>query len=294
MRIKGRITKLLGGYYYVAGEDGEYYETRARGIFRHVGQKPVVGDYVEITVDEAHQLHSVEKILERTNSILRPPIANVDQIFLFIPTANPKYNLLLIDKMLAYYESKHVEVVPIISKYDMDPEEALKLTALYETAVYKVYRLSAYERETVESVKKLLPGKTTALSGVSGSGKSTFLNNVLGLNLETGSVSEKTNRGKHTTRHTEIFKGEEGMYLFDTPGFSSMDLSEIESGELDKYFRDFHDYLGQCKFLDCSHRKEPGCRILKAYTDGDIRPSRYENYLKIYEELSEKENSKWR
>lgn len=294
MRIKGRITKLLGGYYYVAGEDGEYYETRARGIFRHVGQKPVVGDYVEITVDEAHQLHSVEKILERTNSILRPPIANVDQIFLFIPTANPKYNLLLIDKMLAYYESKHVEVVPIISKYDMDPEEALKLTALYETAVYKVYRLSAYERETVESVKKLLPGKTTALSGVSGSGKSTFLNNVLGLNLETGSVSEKTNRGKHTTRHTEIFKGEEGMYLFDTPGFSSMDLSEIESGELDKYFRDFHDYLGQCKFLDCSHRKETGCRILKAYTDGDIRPSRYENYLKIYEELSEKENSKWR
>lgn len=294
MRIKGRITKLLGGYYYVAGEDGEYYETRARGIFRHVGQKPVVGDYVEITVDEAHQLHSVEKILERTNSILRPPIANVDQIFLFIPTANPKYNLLLIDKMLAYYESKHVEVVPIISKYDMDPEEALKLTALYESADYKVYRLSAYERETVESVKKLLPGKTTALSGVSGSGKSTFLNNVLGLNLETGSVSEKTNRGKHTTRHTEIFKGEEGMYLFDTPGFSSMDLSEIESGELDKYFRDFHDYLGQCKFLDCSHRKEPGCRILKAYTDGDIRPSRYENYLKIYEELSEKENSKWR
>ena len=294
MRIKGRITKLLGGYYYVAGEDGEYYETRARGIFRHVGQKPVVGDYVEITVDEAHQLHSVEKILERTNSILRPPIANVDQIFLFIPTANPKYNLLLIDKMLAYYESKHVEVVPIISKYDMDPEEALKLTALYESAVYKVYRLSAYERETVESVKKLLPGKTTALSGVSGSGKSTFLNNVLGLNLETGSVSEKTNRGKHTTRHTEIFKGEEGMYLFDTPGFSSMDLSEIESGELDKYFRDFHDYLGQCKFLDCSHRKEPGCRILKAYTDGDIRPSRYENYLKIYEEISEKENSKWR
>ena len=294
MRIKGRITKLLGGYYYVAGEDGEYYETRARGILRHVGQKPVVGDYVEITVDEAHQLHSVEKILERTNSILRPPIANVDQIFLFIPTANPKYNLLLIDKMLAYYESKHVEVVPIISKCDMDPEEALKLTALYESAVYKVYRLSAYERETVESVKKLLPGKTTALSGVSGSGKSTFLNNVLGLNLETGSVSEKTNRGKHTTRHTEIFKGEGGMYLFDTPGFSSMDLSEIESGELDKYFRDFHDYLGQCKFHDCSHRKEPGCRILKAYTDGAIKPSRYENYLKIYEELSEKENSKWR
>lgn len=294
MRIKGRITKLLGGYYYVAGEDGKYYETRARGIFRHVGKKPVVGDYVEITVDEAHQLHSVEKILERTNSILRPPITNVDQIFLFIPTANPKYNLLLIDKMLAYYESKHVEVVPIISKYDMDPEEAEKLTALYESAVYKVYRLSAYEQKTVESIKKLLPGKTTALSGVSGSGKSTFLNNVLGLNLETGSVSEKTNRGKHTTRHTEIFKGEEGMYLFDTPGFSSMDLSEIESGELDKYFRDFHDYLGQCKFLDCSHRKEPGCRIFKAYTDGDIRSSRYENYLKIYEELSEKENSKWR
>lgn len=294
MRIKGRITKLLGGYYYVAGEDGENYETRARGIFRHLGQKPVVGDYVEITIDEGHQLHSVEKILERTNSILRPPIANVDQIFLFIPTANPKYNLLLIDKMLAYYESKHVDVVPVVSKYDMDPEEGEKLVELYEAGGYEVHRLSTFKSETVNSIKKLLPDKTTALSGVSGSGKSTFLNNILGLNLETGSVSQKTNRGKHTTRHTEIFKGKDNMYLFDTPGFSSMELSEINSGELDRYFKDFHDYLGQCKFLDCTHRKEPGCRVLKAYEDGEIQMSRYENYLKIYEELSEKENSKWR
>lgn len=294
MRIKGRITKLLGGYYYVAGEDGENYETRARGIFRHLGQKPVVGDYVEITIDVGHQLHSVEKILERTNSILRPPIANVDQIFLFIPTANPKYNLLLTDKMLAYYESKHVDVVPVVSKYDMDPVEGEKLVELYEAGGYEVHRLSTFESETVDSIKKLLPGKTTALSGVSGSGKSTFLNNILGLNLETGSVSQKTNRGKHTTRHTEIFKGKDNMYLFDTPGFSSMELSEIDSGELDRYFKDFHDYLGQCKFLDCTHRKEPDCRVLKAYEDGEIQMSRYENYLKIYEELSEKENSKWR
>ena len=294
MRLKGRITKLLGGYYYVAGEDGEYYETRARGIFRHLGQKPVVGDYVEIMVDEGHHLHSVEKILERTNSILRPPISNVDQIFLFIPTANPNYNLLLVDKMLAYYESKNVDVVPVVSKFDIDPEEAGKLTALYESAGYKVQRLSKFNEDTVNSIKKLLPGKTTALSGVSGSGKSTFLNHVLGLNLETGTVSEKTNRGKHTTRHTEIFKGEEGMYLFDTPGFSSMEISEIQSQDLDKYYRDFHDFLGECKFMDCTHRKEPGCRILKAFEDGDIQPTRYENYLKIYEELSEKENSKWR
>ncbi|MDD7362948.1 MAG: ribosome small subunit-dependent GTPase A [Peptoniphilus sp.] len=294
MRIKGKITKLLGGFYYVAAEDGGVYETRARGIFRHLNQKPVVGDLVEITVDEAHRLSSVETILPRKNSILRPPIANVDQILMFIPTANPRFNLLLVDKMLAYYEYKQVEIYPVISKVDIDSDVGGELAELYSNSGYEVFKLSEFDDTSVEAIASLLPHKTTALSGVSGSGKTTFLNRVLNLNLETGSVSEKTNRGKHTTRHTEIFKGPEDMYLFDTPGFSSMEISEIESRSLDLYFREFSNYRPHCKFLDCTHRAEPDCAVRAASESGAISRSRFDNYLKIFEDLSEKESSKWR
>lgn len=294
MRLKGRITKLLGGFYYVSTEDGDVYETRARGIFRHVNQKPVVGDFVEITVDDGHRLNSVEEILPRKNSILRPPIANVDQILLFIPTANPHFNLLLVDKMLAYYEYKGIDIYPVVSKYDLNSSRAESLVEIYEKGGYEVFRLSETESTYIEAIKGLLPDKTTALSGVSGSGKTTFLNRVLGLHLETGSVSEKTNRGKHTTRHTEIFRGDGETYLFDTPGFSSMEISAIEARALDLYFREFMQYRRACRFQDCTHRSEPGCAVRAAYEKGEIQASRFENYLKIFEDLAEKEQAKWR
>ena len=294
MKKKGRITKLLGGFYYVAAEDGEVYETRARGIFRHQNRKPVVGDYVELLIGEGDRLNSVEEILPRKNSLLRPPVANVDQILLFIPTANPKYNLYLVDKMLAYYEQKNVSVVPVVSKQDMDPEEADRLRALYEGCGYRVMGLSEADEESVNRLREMLYEKTTVLSGVSGSGKTTFLNRILNLDLETGTVSEKTNRGKHTTRHTEIFTGEKGMYLFDTPGFSSIEIDSIASVDLDVHFRDFVPFIQDCKFLDCRHVKEPGCAVREAYESGDLASSRYENYLRFYEELVEKENGKWR
>ena len=294
MKKKGRITKLLGGFYYVADEDGKVYETRARGIFRHQKRKPVVGDYVELLIDEGDRLNSVEEILPRKNSLLRPPVANVDQILLFIPTANPKYNLYLVDKMLAYYEQKNASIVPVVSKKDMNPLEADHLRTLYEGCGYRVMGLSEADKESVNRLKEMLYEKTTVLSGVSGSGKTTFLNRILNLDLETGTVSEKTNRGKHTTRHTEIFTGEKGMYLFDTPGFSSIEIDSIALVDLDEHFREFVPFIHDCKFLDCRHVKEPGCAVRAAYESGELASSRYENYLRFYEELVEKENGKWR
>lgn len=294
MNKKGRITKLLGGFYYVTAENGEVYETRARGIFRHQKRKPVVGDYVELLIDEGDRLNSVEEILPRKNSLLRPPVANVDQILLFIPTANPKYNLYLVDKMLAYYEQQNVRIVPVVSKWDLDPEKAEALRSLYEASGYHVMHLSEKDDESVKKLEAMLFEKTTVLSGVSGSGKTTFLNRVLNLDLETGTVSEKTNRGKHTTRHTEIFTGEKGMYLFDTPGFSSIEIDSIASADLDAHFREFAPFIQSCKFQDCRHVKEPGCAVRAAYERSDIVASRFENYLRFYDELVEKENGKWR
>lgn len=294
MNKRGRITKLLGGFYYVTAEDGEVYETRARGIFRHQKRKPVVGDYVELLIDDGDRLNSVEEIFPRKNSLLRPPVANVDQILVFIPTANPKYNLFLVDKMLAYYEQKNVRVVPVVSKCDLDTDEASRLRKLYEACGYDVMALSEADKASVEALKEMLYDKTTVLSGVSGSGKTTFLNHILNLDLETGTVSEKTNRGKHTTRHTEIFTGENGIYLFDTPGFSSIEIDSIPSEDLDENFREFIPYMKDCKFQDCRHMKEPGCAVRDAYENGGIPSSRFENYTRFYEELREKENEKWR
>ncbi|MDY3119284.1 MAG: ribosome small subunit-dependent GTPase A [Peptoniphilus sp.] len=294
MKKKGRITKLLGGFYYVTAEDGEVYETRARGIFRHQKRKPVVGDYVELSIDDGDRLNSVEEIFPRKNSLLRPPVANVDQVFLFIPTANPKYNLYLADKMLAYYEQQGIVIIPVISKYDIDIHEAEGLCALYEDCGYPVMRLSEKDEKSVESLRAMLSHKTTVLSGVSGSGKTTFLNRVLNLGMETGTVSEKTNRGKHTTRHTEIFSGSDGIYLFDTPGFSSIEISSIPSTDLDAHFREFVPYMKNCKFQDCRHIKEPGCAVREAYESSRIATSRFENYRRFYEELVAKENEKWR
>ena len=294
MTMRGRITKLLGGFYYVYAEDHNTYETRARGIFRHRNMKPVVGDFVTLTLDEGDRLNSVEEILPRKNVVLRPPVANVDQMLVFIPVASPKYNLYLVDKLIAYYEYKEIEIYPVVSKFDLDPEEARRVAAIYEQSGYRVFLLSEDAEASVQALESVLHHKTTALSGVSGAGKSTFLNRTLGLDLETSAVSDKNSRGRHTTRHTEIYAGEEGMYLFDTPGFSSIELSEIPSEELADAFREFRDVMGQCKFQNCVHINEPGCAVKAAVEAKKIPESRYENYVKIYEELSEKENTKWR
>ena len=275
----GKIIKLTGGFYYV--KDDKVYETRARGLFRHKDEKPVVGDIVDFEV-EKEMLGYITNVHPRKNMLKRPPVANVDLALVIIPTKNPNPNIFLIDKVLAEYEKEDITVKIVISKADLDKDYANELKNIYEKAGYETYIYSAITGEGKESIKNLLEGKTTALSGVSAAGKSTLISNILNINLETGTVSSKLNRGKHTTRHVEIFPGENHTFIFDTPGFSSYEV-DVEAEDLKYYFREFNKY--SCKFNDCHHVNEPGCGVKSALENGEVEDTRYESYLRLYEEL---------
>lgn len=275
----GKIIKLTGGFYYV--KDDKVYETRARGLFRHKDEKPVVGDVVDFEV-EKEMLGYITKVHPRKNMLKRPPVANVDLALVIIPTKNPNPNIFLIDKVLAEYEKEDMTVKIVISKADLDKDYANELKNIYEKAGYETYIYSAITGEGKESIKNLLEGKTTALSGVSAAGKSTLISNILNINLETGTVSSKLNRGKHTTRHVEIFPGENNTFIFDTPGFSSYEV-DVEAEDLKYYFREFNKY--SCKFNDCHHVNEPGCGVKAALEKGEVEETRYESYIRLYEEL---------
>lgn len=275
----GKIIKLTGGFYYV--KDDKVYETRARGLFRHKDEKPVVGDIVDFEV-EKEMLGYITNVHPRKNMLKRPPVANVDLALVIIPTKNPNPNIFLIDKVLAEYEKEDMTVKIVISKADLDKDYANELKNIYEKAGYETYIYSAITGEGKESIKNLLEGKTTALSGVSAAGKSTLISNILNINLETGTVSSKLNRGKHTTRHVEIFPGENNTFIFDTPGFSSYEV-DVEAEDLKYYFREFNKY--SCKFNDCHHVNEPGCGVKAALENGEVEDTRYESYLRLYEEL---------
>ncbi|ERT63538.1 ribosome small subunit-dependent GTPase A [Peptoniphilus sp. BV3AC2] len=275
----GKIIKLTGGFYYV--KDDKVYETRARGLFRHKDEKPVVGDIVDFEV-EKEMLGYITNVHPRKNMLKRPPVANVDLALVIIPTKNPNPNIFLIDKVLAEYEKEDMTVKIVISKADLDKDYANELKNIYEKAGYETFIYSAITGEGKESIKNLLEGKTTALSGVSAAGKSTLISNILNINLETGTVSSKLNRGKHTTRHVEIFPGENNTFIFDTPGFSSYEV-DVEAEDLKYYFREFNKY--SCKFNDCHHVNEPGCGVKAALENGEVEETRYESYIRLYEEL---------
>lgn len=275
----GKIIKLTGGFYYV--KDDKVYETRARGLFRHKDEKPVVGDIVDFEV-EKEMLGYITNVHPRKNMLKRPPVANVDLALVIIPTKNPNPNIFLIDKVLAEYEKEDMTVKIVISKADLDKDYANELKNIYEKSGYETYIYSAITGEGKESIKNLLEGKTTALSGVSAAGKSTLISNILNINLETGTVSSKLNRGKHTTRHVEIFPGENNTFIFDTPGFSSYEV-DVEAEDLKYYFREFNKY--SCKFNDCHHVNEPGCGVKAALENGEVEETRYESYIRLYEEL---------
>ena len=275
----GKIIKLTGGFYYV--KDDKVYETRARGLFRHKDEKPVVGDIVDFEV-EKEMLGYITNVHPRKNMLKRPPVANVDLALVIIPTKNPNPNIFLIDKVLAEYEKEDLTVKIVISKADLDKDYANELKNIYEKAGYETYIYSAITGEGKESIKNLLEGKTTAISGVSAAGKSTLISNILNINLETGTVSSKLNRGKHTTRHVEIFPGENNTFIFDTPGFSSYEV-DVEAEDLKYYFREFNKY--SCKFNDCHHVNEPGCGVKAALENGEVEDTRYESYIRLYEEL---------
>lgn len=278
----GKIIKLTGGFYYIKSGD-EVFETRARGNFRHSKVEPIVGDDVEFKYEEK-TLGYIEKVYPRKNMLTRPRVSNVDLALIVIPVLDPKYNLVIIDKTIIQAEHEGIDLAIVINKSDLDEESAEELARIYKNSGFETFVISDKD-DNIESLRAYLHGKTVALCGVSGAGKSTITSRILNKEVEVGKVSEKTKRGKHTTRHTEILYNED-IYIFDTPGFSSLTL-KIEEEDLKNYFREFKNF-NNCKFNNCNHIKEPKCAVKDAVDRGQIEKSRYENYLYIFNELKEK------
>lgn len=284
-RRTGRIVRSLSGFYDVQTPAG-VVTCRGRGSLRRGGESPLTGDMVEITVEGGKGM--VERILPRKNAFVRPAVANVDALVVFAANVNPVTEPFLIDRVAAIAGDQGVEVYICINKCDLDP--AVDLERIYTRAGFPVIRASAQTGEGVAQLRSLLSGKLTAFTGNTGVGKSSMLNALCpGLELATGQVSQKLGRGRHTTRHVELFALDDNTYVADTPGFASFDTEQMEiilKENLQYAFRDFAPYLGECQFHDCSHRAEPGCAVRRAVEAGEIEASRYKSYLQLYDQYS--------
>ena len=285
-RKTGRIIRSISGFYDVrTGE--ETVTCRARGILRKEGNSPLTGDMVEITVEKGKGM--VEKILPRKNSFVRPAVANVDALVVFAANVNPVTEPFLIDRVAAIAGDQEVQVILCVNKCDLDP--AVNLVRIYENAGFSVICTSAETGDGIENLRQQIRGKLVAFTGNSGVGKSSILNRLAPeLNLTTGEVSEKLGRGRHTTRHVELYRLGENTYVADTPGFSSFDTDQMDiilKENLQYAFPDFGPFIGKCRFDDCSHRREPECAVREAFEAGEIEKSRYDSYLKLYEKSSQ-------
>ena len=289
--ISGKIIKGIGGFYYIDAEDGHLYECKAKGIFRNKKIKPLVGDNVNIEIlDPENNLGNIVEILPRFNSLIRPAVANVDQAFVIFAMEDPKPNFLLLDRFLIMMEQQKIPVVICFNKKDVgEKKEMEKLYEIYTGCGYCVVLSSTYEGEGMDEIREILKGKTTVVAGPSGVGKSSITNCMQGeVQMETGEISKKLKRGKHTTRHSQVIPVEKNTFLVDTPGFSSLYLTDMKEEELRDYFPEFVMYEPQCRFQGCMHIHEPGCAVKKALSEGKISQQRYDNYLALYEELKEK------
>ena len=287
----GKIMKGIAGFYYVGVVESGVYECKAKGIFRKDKIKPLVGDDVEIEVlNEEEKLGNIVKILPRCSELIRPAVANIDQALVIFAAREPKPNLSLLDRFLVIMEKQDVPVIICFNKQDLcDEEEVGRLKEIYEACGYPVVLASAKQGEGIEEIKSLLRGKTTTVAGPSGVGKSSLTNLLQNeVQMETGEISKKLGRGRHTTRHSQIIQIEKDTWLYDTPGFTSFYVEEIEKEELRFYFREFSKYEGTCRFQGCTHTHEPGCMVKNALEEGKISKERYENYLELYGELKEK------
>ena len=282
----GRILRSLSGFYDVQTPAG-MVTCRARGILRKEGNSPLTGDMVQITMEKGKGM--VERILPRRNWFIRPAVANVDALVIFAANVNPVTEPFLIDRVAAIAGDREVKVCICINKCDLDP--AIDLERIYRNAGFPVIMTSAETGEGVEKLRTLIRGKLTAFTGNSGVGKSSILNRLCPeLDLPTGEVSEKLGRGRHTTRHVELYRLEEDTYVADTPGFSSFDTDQMDvilKENLQYAFPDFGPFIGRCQFHDCSHRKEPGCAVTAALAEGRLEPTRYDSYLRLYEKVSQ-------
>ncbi len=286
--MQGKIVKGIAGFYYVHVAGSGVYECRAKGIFRKDKMKPLVGDDVEMEIlDEAEKEGNITALLPRHNKLVRPAVANIDQALVVFAAVKPSPHFNLLDRFLVMMGRKDIPAILCFNKEDIAPEEKLaQLKEIYRACGCPLLFVSAKEGRNIEALEDLLEGKTTVIAGPSGVGKSSLINLLKpGADMETGSISRKIERGKHTTRHSELFLLDEGSYIMDTPGFSSLYVNDFEKEELKMYFSEFAPYEGECRFKGCDHMHEPGCAVKEAVEEGKIHDVRYRSYREMYDEL---------
>lgn len=292
--MTGKIIKGIGGFYYVVCENGVTYECKAKGGFRNRKIKPLVGDNVEIEILDAEKnLGNIEDILPRFNWLNRPAVANVDQTVIIFAVSAPAPNFNLLDRFLINMEQHEVPTIICFNKIDLEGfRQSEDICRSYTKSGYEVLFISAESGYGINTLEAVIKGKTTVFAGPSGVGKSSTLNSLFpDANVQTGGLSEKIQRGKHTTRHSELMFVDDDTYIMDTPGFSSLYTEGIEAEDLKLYFPEIAAYTGTCKFNMCNHISEPGCLVKEAVGDGRISKMRYDDYVMIYNELKEKR--KW-
>ena len=294
--MQGKIIKGIAGFYYVDVVESGIYECKAKGIFRKEKRKPLVGDNVEIEIlNEEEKTGNLVQIYERKNELIRPAAANVDQALVIFAVRQPDPNYVLLDRFLIAMEQQEIPGIICFNKSDLAKEQELEaMCRIYEGCGYHILTTSASCEEGIETVRELLEGKTTVVAGPSGVGKSSLTNLLQEeISMETGEISKKLKRGKHTTRHSQLLTVGEHTYLMDTPGFSSMFVEGMEKEELRQFFPEFREYEGTCRFQGCVHVHEPGCLVKEAVEEGKLSSQRYENYVSFYEELKEKEKRRY-
>lgn len=294
--MQGKIIKGIGGFYYVYVVESGTYECRAKGIFRKENVKPLVGDQVKIEVlDEEEKLGSVVEILPRRNELIRPASSNIDQAMVIFSIENPKPNFLLLDRFLIMMERQNIDTMVCFNKMELATSEELAfLYQTYASCGYRVLLTSALKHQGIGEVKQQLQGKTTVVAGPSGVGKSSLTNLLQDkVHMETGEISKKLKRGRHTTRHSQLIRLDENSFIMDTPGFSALRTEGLDKEELKQYFVEFHPYEGKCRFQGCVHICEPDCSVLHAKEEGLIGATRYQSYHDIFEELKENEKRRY-